>query len=114
LALQVVAALLADEPERPVTELAAELAEAGSRLEALAYEEVRVRAAFELSYRTLEAAQARLFGCCRPPRAQMSAPRLPPCWSICQPRASGRGWRRWPGRICSSTAAHRTAGRCMT
>lgn len=61
LALQVVAALLADEPGRPVTEWAAELAEAESRLEALAYEEVRVRAAFELSYRTLDEGQARLF-----------------------------------------------------
>ncbi|MCA1674445.1 MAG: tetratricopeptide repeat protein, partial [Actinobacteria bacterium] len=61
LALQIVAALLAEEPGRPVAELVAELAEAGARLEALAYEEVTVRAAFDLSYRDLPDDQARLF-----------------------------------------------------
>ncbi|MFN2495475.1 MAG: AAA family ATPase, partial [Pseudonocardiaceae bacterium] len=61
LALQIVAALLAEEPGRPVAELVAELAEAGARLEALAYEEVTVRAAFDLSYRDLPEDQARLF-----------------------------------------------------
>jgi tetratricopeptide (TPR) repeat protein len=61
LALQIVAALLGEEPGRPVAELVAELAEAGARLEALAYEEVTVRAAFDLSYRALPEDQARLF-----------------------------------------------------
>ncbi|MCA1702560.1 MAG: tetratricopeptide repeat protein, partial [Actinobacteria bacterium] len=61
LALQIVAALLAEEPGRPVSELVAELAEAGARLETLAYEEVTVRAAFDLSYRDLPEDQARLF-----------------------------------------------------
>ncbi len=61
LALQIVAALLGEEPGRPVAELVAELAEAGARLEALAYEQVTVRAAFDLSYRDLPEDHARLF-----------------------------------------------------
>ncbi len=61
LALQIVAALLAEEPGRPVAELVAELAEVGARLEALAYEDVTVRATFDLSYRDLPEDQARLF-----------------------------------------------------
>jgi tetratricopeptide (TPR) repeat protein len=61
LALQIVAALLGEEPGRPVAELVAELAEVGARLEALAYEEVTVRAAFDLSYRDLPEDHARLF-----------------------------------------------------
>ncbi len=61
LALQIVAALLGEEPGRPVAELVAELAEEGARLEALAYEEVTLRATFDLAYRDLPEDQARLF-----------------------------------------------------
>ncbi|WP_340633060.1 tetratricopeptide repeat protein [Kitasatospora purpeofusca] len=61
LALQIVAALLADVPAKPPAALAAELAEAHLRLDALAREERTVRAAFDLSYRRLRPEDARLF-----------------------------------------------------
>ncbi|HEX5493983.1 MAG TPA: tetratricopeptide repeat protein [Mycobacteriales bacterium] len=53
LALRIVASLLADDPALPVADLVAELADAGSRLGALSYEERSVRAAFDLSRRHL-------------------------------------------------------------
>lgn len=60
LALQIAAALLAEDRGKPVTELVAELAESRDRLEDLDDGERSVRAAFELSYRRLPADQARL------------------------------------------------------
>ncbi|MGW6738605.1 tetratricopeptide repeat protein [Streptomyces sp. NPDC055013] len=56
LALQIAAALLAEDPDKPVTELVAELAE----FDNLDDGERSVRAAFELSYRRLPPEQARL------------------------------------------------------
>ncbi|WP_371131875.1 tetratricopeptide repeat protein [Streptomyces sp. cf386] len=60
LALQIAAALLALDRDKPVAELAAELSEFGDRLVHLDDGERSVRAAFDLSYRRLPADQARL------------------------------------------------------
>ncbi|MGV9273011.1 tetratricopeptide repeat protein [Streptomyces griseosporeus] len=60
LALQIAAALLVDDPDMPVPELVAELAESRDRLVHLDDGERSVRAAFELSYRRLPPGQARL------------------------------------------------------
>ncbi|MFF5298152.1 tetratricopeptide repeat protein [Streptomyces sp. NPDC013161] len=60
LALQIAAALLVLDTEKPVAELVAELAESGDRLQHLDDGERSVRAAFDLSYRRLPAEQARL------------------------------------------------------
>ncbi|GGZ76968.1 hypothetical protein GCM10010389_13340 [Streptomyces echinoruber] len=60
LALQIAAALLAEDPGMPVTELVAELGESHDRLDHLDDGERSVRAAFELSYRRLPPDQARL------------------------------------------------------
>ncbi|MEV7512256.1 tetratricopeptide repeat protein [Streptomyces sp. NPDC091201] len=65
LALTVAGALLAGDPGLSVAELARQLADVRSRLEALTFDEdgvpVGVRAAFDLSYARLPADQARLF-----------------------------------------------------
>ncbi|MGW0846734.1 NB-ARC domain-containing protein [Streptomyces sp. NPDC002787] len=61
LALRISAALLADFPVKPLAELAAQLAEAHRRLDALSRDERTVRAAFDLSYQRLRPEQARLF-----------------------------------------------------
>ena len=62
LAVQIVAALLADEPDRPLAELVAELADESHRLRGLDYDgRWAVRAAFDLSYRRLDPATAELF-----------------------------------------------------
>ncbi|MEU5095760.1 tetratricopeptide repeat protein [Streptomyces sp. NPDC020996] len=61
LALRISAALLADLPVKPLSEFAAELAEAHRRLDALSRDERTVRAAFDLSYQRLPPEQARLF-----------------------------------------------------
>jgi tetratricopeptide (TPR) repeat protein len=60
LALQIAAALLVLDRDKPVAELVAELAESGDRLLRLDDGERSVRAAFDLSYRRLPAEQARL------------------------------------------------------
>ncbi|MFF9484072.1 tetratricopeptide repeat protein [Streptomyces sp. NPDC014676] len=60
LALQIAAALLAEDPGKPVTELMTELAESHDRLDHLDDGERSVRAAFELSYRRLPPESARL------------------------------------------------------
>ncbi|MGO4616331.1 tetratricopeptide repeat protein [Nocardia sp. 2YAB30] len=62
LALHIVAALLADEPTRPATELVAEFRVETTRLSGLDYDrDWSVRAAFELSYRRLDNDLAELF-----------------------------------------------------
>lgn len=62
LAVQIVAALAADEPDRPLAELADELADERGRLRALDYgPRWAVRAAFDLSHRRLDPALKRLF-----------------------------------------------------
>ena len=62
LALQIVAALLADEPDRPIIELVEELASEEDRLNSLEYDtDLSVRAAFALSYRRLPDDLKRLF-----------------------------------------------------
>ena len=60
LALQIAAALLAEDSGKPVTELVAELGESRDCLDHLDDGERSVRAAFELSYRRLQPEQARL------------------------------------------------------
>ncbi|XUL91178.1 tetratricopeptide repeat protein [Streptomyces galilaeus] len=60
LALQIAAALLVLDGDKPVVELVAELAESGDRLMHLDDGERSVRAAFDLSYGRLPAEQARL------------------------------------------------------
>jgi len=62
LAVQVVAALLADEPDRPLTGMVADLADEQHRLAGLVYDgRWAVRAAFDLSHRRLQPATAELF-----------------------------------------------------
>lgn len=62
LAMQIVAALLADEPDRPIAELVEELASEESRLNSLDYgTDLSVRAAFALSYKRLPDTLKRLF-----------------------------------------------------
>ena len=60
LALQIAAALLAEDPDKPVAELVDELAAAHDRLDPLDDGDRSVRAAFDLSYRRLPPEQARL------------------------------------------------------
>ncbi|WP_427919933.1 tetratricopeptide repeat protein [Streptomyces sp. cg40] len=60
LALQIAAALLAEDPSTPVSELVEELAESRDRLSHLDDGERSVRAAFELSYSRLSSEQARV------------------------------------------------------
>jgi tetratricopeptide (TPR) repeat protein len=60
LALQIAAALLAEDPGKPLTELVAEMGEFRDRLDHLDDGERSVRAAFDLSYRRLLPDQARL------------------------------------------------------
>lgn len=61
LAAQIIAALLADDPARPLSNMAADLANVHTRLNEMQYEDKAVHAAFDLSYRQLEPGQARLF-----------------------------------------------------
>ena len=61
LALSITAALLADDTERPISELADELSQAYTRLSVLDDGERAVRAAFHMSYLHLDADLARLF-----------------------------------------------------
>ena len=62
LALQIVAALLADEPDRPIAELVSELANEADRLNGLHYSgDLSVRAALALSYKRLSEDLKRLF-----------------------------------------------------
>ena len=62
LAVQIVVALLCDEPDRPLAELADELADEGHRLRGLDYDRRwAVRAAFDLSYLRLDPATTHLF-----------------------------------------------------
>ncbi|WP_328678967.1 tetratricopeptide repeat protein [Streptomyces sp. NBC_00343] len=60
LGLQIAAALLVLDRDKPVAELVSELAQSGDRLQHLDDGERSVRAAFDLSYRRLPAEQARL------------------------------------------------------
>ncbi|NUT48213.1 MAG: hypothetical protein HOV94_13025 [Saccharothrix sp.] len=62
LALGIVAALLADDPQLPLATMTASLHETTTRLGELTYhEDLAVRAAFDLSYARLGTAEARLF-----------------------------------------------------
>ncbi|MBD0672638.1 hypothetical protein [Streptomyces sp. CBMA156] len=61
LALRIVAALLAEDPRRPLAELARDLADERARLAELEVADLSVRAAFDLSYRTLAAPVAAMF-----------------------------------------------------
>lgn len=61
LAVRITASLLGDEPGLTVAEMVAELGDAGTRLAALSHADRSVRAAFDLSWRHLDADVARLF-----------------------------------------------------
>ncbi|MFI6645192.1 ATP-binding protein [Streptomyces sp. NPDC050504] len=61
LALRIVAALLADQPTRPLSSMAQALDDEHRRLRRLSRGNLAVRAAFELSYQHLPSDQARLF-----------------------------------------------------
>jgi tetratricopeptide (TPR) repeat protein len=61
LALQTVAALLAEDPARPLASMAADLANTSFRLEEMSYVDIAVRAAFDLSYQHLDPQQAQVF-----------------------------------------------------
>ncbi|MGW0754462.1 tetratricopeptide repeat protein [Streptomyces sp. NPDC002587] len=61
LALQITAALLAEDPARPLAAMAEDLQDEHCRLDELSYVDTAVRAAFDLSYRRLPAEEARLF-----------------------------------------------------
>ena len=60
-ALWIIAALLSENPHRPLTEMAADLDDERTRLDELSYADITVRAAFGLSYQRLEPDHARLF-----------------------------------------------------
>ena len=61
LALRIIAALLSENPRRPLAEMAADLDDERTRLDELSYGDTAVRAAFDLSYRRLDQDRARLF-----------------------------------------------------
>jgi len=61
LALQIIAALLSENPHRPLAEMATDLDDERTRLDELSYADTAVRAAFELSYQRLDRDHARLF-----------------------------------------------------
>ena len=61
LALRIVAALLSENPDRPLAEMATDLDDERTRLDELSYADTAVRAAFDLSYRRLDSDRARLF-----------------------------------------------------
>lgn len=61
LAVEIIAALLAAHPAKPLSVMVDELADEHTRLAELRYEERAVQAAFDLSYRNLDEEQARLF-----------------------------------------------------
>jgi len=73
---------LADEPDRAAGQLVGDLTAEGDRLGGLAYDgHWSVRAAFDLSYRRLDAELARLFGCYRWCPVARSGSWPPPRWS---------------------------------
>jgi tetratricopeptide (TPR) repeat protein len=61
LALQIIAALLAEDPARPLAAMAADLQDEHTRLDELSYGDIAVRAAFDLSYQRLDPGHAWLF-----------------------------------------------------
>ena len=61
LALQIIAALLSENPHRPLAEMATDLDDERARLDELSYADTAVRAAFELSYQRLDPDRKRLF-----------------------------------------------------
>ena len=61
LALRIVAALLADNPKKPLETVASELQCQPNRLAELSYDDESIAKAFDLSYRQLSTEQARLF-----------------------------------------------------
>lgn len=61
LAVEVVAALLSERPRRGLRTVVDDLRSEHTRLDEMRYEDMAVRAAFELSYRNLPSDQARLF-----------------------------------------------------
>ena len=61
LALQIIAALLAEDQSRPLAAMAADLSSAVSRLEEMRYDYRAVRAAFDLSYQRLDPQHKLLF-----------------------------------------------------
>jgi tetratricopeptide (TPR) repeat protein len=61
LALTIAAALLAEDPERPLDAIAYDLQNEHTRLDELKYGDIAVRAAFDLSYQRLAPGNARLF-----------------------------------------------------
>src|ERR1019366_8202396 len=58
LALRIIAALLAEDPARPLAAMAADLRDERTRLDAISYANTGVRAAFDLSYQRLDPAVA--------------------------------------------------------
>jgi tetratricopeptide (TPR) repeat protein len=61
LALRIISALLSENLRRPLSEMAADLNDERTRLDELSYGDTTARAAFDLSYRRLDQAHARLF-----------------------------------------------------
>src|ERR1035437_10230943 len=61
LALRIIAALLAEDPARPLAAMAADLRDERTRLDEISYANTGVRAAFDLSYQRLDPGHARLF-----------------------------------------------------
>lgn len=61
LALRIVAALLRDEANRPLADLADELSDTRTRLDAMTYDDLAVRASLQMSYQRLNHMQRRVF-----------------------------------------------------
>lgn len=61
LALQIIAALLAEDPARPLAAMATDLQDEHARLDEMSYGDIAVRAAFDLSYQRLDPGHAWLF-----------------------------------------------------
>ena len=61
LALRIIAALLAEDPARPLDAMTADLRDEQTRLDELSYGDTAVRAAFDLSYQRLDPGHVRLF-----------------------------------------------------
>ena len=98
LALQIIAALLAEDPGRSLRTMAADLSAAAFLLEEMQIGERAVRAAFELSYQRLDPRHG-CSGCSQSTPAPISGSPAPPRWQGRITAPPGMTWKRLPARI---------------